>query len=197
MSMGDRMPNPTRRHLGLLALLPLAACASPEPRYYRLTARPGPAQGGAAPLIELRRIGLARYLDRSEITRGGGGARVALVSGARWAEPLGEMVTRITAENLRQRLPGSGILAEGSALTAVPEAQAEAEIARLEEDEEGRVVIEAQLAARRLGGNARPVLRSLRETVPLAGTDTEALAAAMSQALALLADALAEMLRRA
>ncbi len=187
---------PTRRRLGLLALLPLAACASPDTRFYRLTPIPGPARGGAPALIELRRIGVARYLDRSEITRGGGGAQVTMVPFARWAEPLSDMATRVTADNLRQRLPGSSIVTADSALTVAPLAQAEAEIGRLDEGEPGQVVIEAQLAARRLGGDAQPLLRNLRQAVPMPGSGTDALAAAMSQALALLADQLAEMLRQ-
>ena len=93
----------------LLAGLALAGCASPDPELYRLVAVPGAPRAGAPRLIELRRVGVPAYLDRSQIIRAVAESRLEAL-GARWAEPFGDMVTRVLAEDLMQRLTGTTVL---------------------------------------------------------------------------------------
>lgn len=188
----------TRRALPGIATLLLAGCASAEPDYFRLSALPpaAPAAPGRAPeVIELRRPGLARYLDRSEIVRGGEGARVDVLSGQRWAEPLAEMLARVLAENLTLRLPGRTVFAESSALSLQAPLRAEADILRFEGGADGQVVLQAQLALRPERGEARRG-QAFQTRIPIQGTGTPALVAAMDRALAAMAEALAEMIRQ-
>jgi uncharacterized lipoprotein YmbA len=191
---------PRRSALLLFVGAGLAGCASAEPDYYRLS--PQPPAGGTAPapraprMVELRRIGLARYLDRSEIVRGGGGAKLDVLEGERWAEPLGDMLSRVLAENLTLRLPGSTVFVESSALSLQGDVTVEVEVLRFEADASGAVTLSAQLALRSEGRAERRPTRSFVTTAPVSGTGTGALVAAMNTALAALANAVVEMLKR-
>jgi len=190
------MTVPSRRHfvtwLALVPALPaLAGCASPEPDYYRLVAVPGTPRAGRPLRVELRQVGLARYLDRREIVRGGGALKLDIREGERWAEPIGDMVTRVLAENLNQRLPASIVVPEQGTVSSDPDTVAEVDLSRFEDDGTGRVVLEGRFQLRRIGGRAREVSRPVTLLVPLLGAKTEALAQGMSQALGMLADQMA------
>ncbi|KAA2212384.1 PqiC family protein [Teichococcus oryzae] len=189
------------RRRALLALpVPLAAllagCASAEPDYFRLSATPGPARRSRHRLVELRSIGLPRYLDRAEILRASGPNRLDLLSGDRWAEPMADMVGRVLGEDLQRRLPNSTVFSAGGALSIDSDAVAEVEILRFEQEGDGPVLLMAQLAVRP-ASRGRRAARNVRLQAPVEGTATAALVAAMSQALGQLADALAEMLAAA
>ncbi|MFC3124908.1 membrane integrity-associated transporter subunit PqiC [Pseudoroseomonas globiformis] len=187
----------TRRHALLALPLLGAACASAEADYYRLEPADGPARQGTPRVIELRRVGLARYLDRSEIVRAGAPGRIELLPGARWAEPPGEMLGRVLAENLTRRLPGSTVFSEGAAITADSDAVAELEVQRFEDSGNGQVVLVAQAVVQPGTARAsrrRQLNRTLDLEVPIQGSSTLATVQAMSLAAGRLADGLADML---
>ena len=189
----DRMTAPTRRGVtAWLALLPLFGCASTEPDYYRLVMVPGATRVVRPLRVELRQLGLARYLDRPEIVRSDTSMRLDIRQSERWAEPIGDMVIRVLAENLNQRLPGSLVVPENSALGGDPTVISKMEITRFEADAAGQVVLEGWLQIRRLGGRVREVNRQVAIATVLRGTETNALAQSMSQALGLLADQIAQ-----
>ena len=144
--------------------------------------------------VELRQVSLARYLDRSEIAWGTPSLRLEYRDVERWAEPIGDMVTRVLAEDLSQRLPQALVVPEFSAIGGDPDALAEADIARFEDNGAGQVVLEGRFQVRRLGGRAAERNRQVQETVPMEGTGADALARAMSVALGLFADRMAEAL---
>jgi uncharacterized lipoprotein YmbA len=188
------MTAPTRRRLlGWAALIPiLSGCASDEPDYYRLAAVPGNPLAASPIRLELRQVGMARYLDRREIVRAGPSLRINVQESERWAEPLVGMVTRVLAENLAQRLPAATVFPEGSATARGPDTTAEADITRFEDDGAGRVVLEGHFQVRRLGGRSREVSRTVALAVPLRDAGAQALAYGMSVVLSLLADRMAE-----
>ena len=70
----------------LLAAVPAmaVACTSPEPAYYTLAPVPGTPRRGGVALIELRRPGLAGYLDRPEIVRSGSAYQLRVAGSERW-----------------------------------------------------------------------------------------------------------------
>jgi hypothetical protein len=175
----------------LLAGLALAGCASPEPELYRLVAVPGAPRPGAPVSIELRRVGVPAYLDRSQIMRALAESRLQAL-GARWAEPFGDMVTRVLAEDLMQRLPGSTVLTETGAVRGEAGLILEAEVQRFEAGPGPQVVLLGQFALRPPGGATRAA-RVQRIEVPLAGEGIPALVAAMSAALGQLADTVARL----
>ncbi|WP_158600788.1 PqiC family protein [Teichococcus wenyumeiae] len=190
------MTAPTRRRLtGWLALLPaLAACSSPDAKFYRLAAVPGTVRPVPRLRVELRQVTLARYLDRSEIAWGTTSLRLEYRDVERWAEPIGDMVTRVLAEDLSQRLPQALVVPEFSAIGGDPDTLAEADISRFEANGAGQVVLEGRFQVRRLGGRAAERNRQVTETVPLDGPGADDLARAMSKALGLFADRMAEAL---
>lgn len=186
---------PTRRRLAFLglALLP-AACASPEPSLYRLLAVPGPVRRTRARMVELRQVSVPGYLDRPEIIRAGEGARLRSLGNERWAEPLGDLVGSVLAEDLTLRLPDATVVTEGGALRAEGDFVVEIDLQRFEAGASDVVELVAQVAVRNRANRDRRETRVVRLRSPAAGPDTPSLVAAMSQALGALADAVAAML---
>ncbi|CAH2601624.1 Membrane integrity-associated transporter subunit PqiC [Rhodovastum atsumiense] len=182
-----------RRPLLLLPLA-LAACASPDPDLYTLVAIPGTPVPTGPRRVELRRIGLAGYLDRPEILRASANYRLDLARNDRWGEPLGRMSERVLTENLVQRLPDAAVSSEAGAISTTPDVIIEIDIQRFDADSSGTVTLLAQVALRREGGQ-RPQAQAgtLRFTAPVSGAGTTGLVAAMSTTLAALADSIARM----
>lgn len=177
----------------------LAGCRSAEPLYYTLAPRPGTDVGtGAGPgpkLVELRRIGIAGYLDRPEIVRNGGDYRLRIAAGERWGESLGDLVARVLAEDLNTRLPGSSVFTSAGSISATPDATVELDLQRFDPDASGQVVLLAQVAVSRERSRSRAVAQTVRLVVTPTGPATTELVAAMSTALGQLADRIAPMLR--
>lgn len=184
-----------KRWLILLTVLAVAACASPNPNLYTLAAIPGPLVRGTVKSVELRRIGLAGYLDRPGIVSATSPYRLNVAANDRWGEPLGSMLDRVLTEDLVERLPNTSVFAESGAISTQPDAVLEIDIQRLDADAAGPVVLLAQVAVRHDKSGAPANARTIRLTVSPASASTQDLVAAMSQALGQLADRIAEMLR--
>lgn len=184
------------RRLILAAPALLAACASPEPNYYTLRALPGMPVAGGVKLVELRRIGLAGYLDRPEIVRTQADYRLSIGSQERWGEPLAALVARTLAEDLNLRLPGTSVFTSAGSISADPDITLELDLQRFDADANGQVVLLAQVAATRTPAHDNAAARTVRLMVSPAAATTTALVAAMSQALSQLADQIAPLLRR-
>ena len=179
-----------------VTLLAMASCFSPDPSYYTLAAIRGIPMPGGPSLVELRRPGIAGYLDRSEITRSNTPYQVKLASGERWGEPFGDMIGRVLAEDLNSRLSGSSVFTSAGAISADAGARVEIDIQRFDADADGQIVLAAQVAVTRNGNRGEPTTRSIRFNVPPAGSTTAAYVAAMSQALARASDDIATLIRR-
>ena len=180
--------------LALLAGLLLAGCASPEPAYYTLAATPGAARAGGPHVIEIRRPGIAGYLDRSEIVRGDEGYRLDVRPGERWGEPFGTMVGRVLAEDLGDRLPGSTVFTEQGSLSPDPQARVDINVQRFDLRTDGHVSLLAQVAVSGMR-RRRDLNRSFRLDAVSASASTPDLVAVMSRLLGQLADGIAAMLR--
>jgi uncharacterized lipoprotein YmbA len=184
------------RQGALLLMVALAGCTSPEPTYYTLTPVPGAARGGAPRVVELRRIGLAGYLDRADVVYGRQGVQLQIANNQRWAEPLGDLIGRVLAENLTERLPGTTVYSAAGSISADPDATVEVDIQRFDAGANGRVDLLAQVAVERRGSHRAEAARTVRLSQPVSGSSTPALVTAMSAALGQLGDAIAGMLRR-
>ena len=187
-----------RRRLVILlpGALALARCASPDPAIYTLRAVPGTVAAGAPAVVKLARPGLAGYLDRPEIVRDSSSNRLLLRGGERWGEPLGDMIGRVLALDLAQRLPRASVFTEAGAISIDANVTVEVDVQRFDLDMSGVVVLLAQVAIQQRRGSRDPIARSVRLTVPPTGTDTSALVSAMSAALGQLADQVAALLRK-
>jgi uncharacterized protein len=179
------------RRTALLALAGLpAACASPNPTLYMLADVPGATHGGAPRVVELRAIAIAHYLERSQIVRSSEGYRMDVLSNQWWGEPLDTMMGRILVQELNQRLPGSTVYGDSGAISTPPDATVEINLQRFDLNRDGAVLLAAQVAV----DAKRMVARGVALTVLPADGTTQALVAAMSTAVAQLADTIAAML---
>ena len=180
--------------VAIVALLGVpAACSSPNPALYVIAPTPGPTVTGAPKAIELRQIGLARYLERNEIVRSSERYRLDVMPNDWWGEPLGAMLGRVLATDLGQRLPGSTVYPEFGAVTPPPDATVSVDVSRLDEDAKGILVLQAE-AATAITGQRKPLTRAFRFEIvpPVPGTAGQVSAA--STAVGQLADGIALML---
>ena len=179
------------RRFALLSLAALpAACASPNPSLYVLASVPGAIRTGAPRVVRLRAIALPRYLERSQIVRSSEGYRMDVLSNEWWGEPLDSLMSRILVQELNQRLPGATVYGDSGAISTLPDATVEINLQRLDLDRDGAVLLAAQIAV----DAKRTVSRGVALTVRPADGTTQALVAAMSTAVAQLADTVAGML---
>jgi uncharacterized lipoprotein YmbA len=184
----------TRRALALALAALVAACTSPNPALYTLASTPGPAVRTAVRSVELRRVGLAGYLDRPEIVRSSADYRVQVYPNDRWSESPSSMLERVFTEDLVQRLPGTSVFAESGAISTSPDAVIEVDILRFDADADGTIVLLAQVAMRHADASAPAVARTVRLTTRPASPATRDHVAAMSTALGELADRVANQL---
>jgi uncharacterized lipoprotein YmbA len=189
--MSQELRRSLSRRLAALALAVSAAgCASPNPSLYVLASSPGTAHGGAPPVVQLRAIAVAHYLERSQIVRSSEGYRMDVLSNDWWGEPLDGMMSRILVQELSQRLTGSTVYGDSGAISTPADATVEINLQRLDLDHEGAVLLSAQVAVE----GKRPVTRAVALTIRPADATTQALVAAMSTAVAQLADTIAGLL---
>jgi uncharacterized protein len=182
----------------MTALAPLlASCASPNPTLYMLSTIPGSSVPGAPRTVVVRQIGLARYLERSQIVRSSEGNRLDVLSGDWWGEPLGAMMSRVVVEDLAQRMPGANVFGENGAISADADATIEINIQRMDADQAGAVVLVAQFAVLLSDSTVASMQRSERYRVVPASNDTGGLVSAMSIALGQLSDGIAALCHEA
>ena len=175
--------------IGLLAFAP-AACLSPNPSLYTLAVVPGADQAGAPRVIELRAIAVAHYLERSQIVRSSENLRLDVIGNDWWGEPLDAMIGRTLAHALTQRLPGSTVYLESGAISAEPDATVQVNVQRLDQDAGGTVRLVAQFAVVRRASDTS----GMTIEVPVRGSTTADLVAAMSDSIGQLADRIAAAL---
>lgn len=184
------------RRLLLLVPLLLATCRSPEPSYFTLAPIRGPVTAGAPALVELRRPGIAGYLDRPEIVRTNTTYQLKLDSAERWGEPFGDMVARVLAENLHTRLPGTSVFTSTGAISADTGARVEIDLQRFDSDPSGQVQFLAQVAITRGNDRGTAKAQTIRVSVVPTGSATADYVAAMSAALGQASDQIAPLLKR-
>jgi uncharacterized lipoprotein YmbA len=183
-----------RLRLAVLAMAAAAAaCSSPNPVLYTIASAPGVVLSGGPAVVLVHQVAVARFLERSQIVRSSDNYRLDVMENDWWGEPLPAMLNRVLVEELGQRLPHSTVVGDSGAVTARPDATVEINIERLDEDAAGNLVLQAQTAVRATG-QAQPVLRGFRFTVPPAAPGVPGEVAAISSALGRLADGIAAML---
>lgn len=172
----------------------LACGGSKEPAYYALAPRPAAARTGAPPLVELRRPGIAGYLDRADIVKGVAGYRLRVDGDERWAEPLGDMVGRVVADDLSTRLQGTQVFLESGAISAVPSVILAIDILKLDATDDGALTLVAEVAAEVPSDPKNARVQRLTFSTKPASTDTAGMVAAVSDLLGKLADGIADLL---
>jgi uncharacterized lipoprotein YmbA len=175
-----------------IVLLAVAACSSPNPTNYTLQPVAGATIAASPQIIELRRPGLAGYLDRSDIVLKDTGYELTTNSQQRWAEPIGDMIGRVLAQDLGQRLPASTVFNESGAITADPALRVEIDIQRFDQGADGRVTLIAEAAIEAGRSHAPVKAQHIQLQADPPGPGAADLAAAMSTLLGQLSDRLAQ-----
>lgn len=179
----------------LALALGLAACASPDPSYFTLQPVPGTPLAIAPKVIEIRKPGLAGYLDRSDLVLRDSAYHLALAKNTRWAEPLGDMIGRVLAQDVQLRLPAASVHGEEGAISADPDLRVEVDVNRFDAGNDGSVTLEAGLAVEAGITHHAVAARTVTLSAP-AGQGASGLAAAMSTLLGELADRVAQDVAR-
>lgn len=177
----------------LAMMIAFAACTSAPPVLYSIAPVQGAQQSGGPKVILLQQIGLARYLERSQIVRSSESYRLDVMQNDWWGEPLGAMLSRVLVEELSQRLPQSVVLSENGAVSSPADATIEVNLRRLDQDAAGTLVLTAQTAVI-FKGRQTPKLRSFHIAVPPQASGVPGEVAAISVAVGQLADGLSSML---
>ena len=184
--------------LATLAGAPLAACGSGDPTYYTLGAEPGAPHGGGPAIVEVRSPTVASFLDRDYIVSGTSDYALQLAGNGAWAEPLGQMVGRVLASDLAQRLPASSVYAEGTTAATTPDATVSLDIGRFDKDGGGTVTVAGSLSIRARAGEDGATPPGTLERFELRASDTgegtAPLVAALSRLLGGVADKAANRL---
>jgi uncharacterized lipoprotein YmbA len=178
--------------VALCATLAAASCSSPNPTLYTIAPVPGSELSGAPRVVALHGLGVARYLQRSQIVQSSEGYRLVLRANDWWGEPIDAMLARVLTEDLTQRLPRTTVYTSAGAITGSPEAAIEVELQRLDLDRAGNLLLIAQASVSLK--NQAPDTRSFRIPQPPPSPGVEGQVAATSTALAQLADRIASML---
>ena len=101
--------------VALCALLMAASCTSSDPKLYTIAPLPGSPLSDGPKVVALHGVGIARYLQRSQIVESSEEYRIALRPGDWWGEPLDTMMNRILVQELNQRLPGATVYGDNGA----------------------------------------------------------------------------------
>lgn len=187
------------RIIAALLFLSLAACSlsSPPATFYTLTALVPESYDAttsrAAPrtTIAVGPVEIADYLARSEIVTRSSANTLKIAATERWGGTLRNNVVRILRENLSQLLgpAGSRIVAWESPLPA--DYRLALTIARFEEDESGKVILEADWLLFAENGTRVAATGSSRVVEVVGGKGYSGTVASMGQALAVLSRELA------
>jgi uncharacterized lipoprotein YmbA len=169
--------------------------SSPEPVFYALAPSAGPREAVVSRVVEVRRPALAGYLDRPDIVTRVAGYQLRLVSAERWGEPLADMIARVLAEDMAQRLPASTVFSEASSFSGDPDAMVELEVQRFDVGEDGALVLVAHVGVQPVRDHGAIAWKSFALKGRPAGGGTASLVAAMSALLGQLADGILPLLQ--
>lgn len=187
--------------LSSLTLLP-ACSGTPATRFYSLasvapSASDGPRPAGQGLAVAVGTVSLPAYLDRPQMVTRPGVYAVNLAEFDRWAEPLQDMVPRVIAENLSVLLGSDQVFLSPRRRLPGLNHQVDVAIDRFDLDDQDSVVLAARWDLIDRGRDEVVSSRRLTITEAAADRSSEAIAAAMSQALALLSRDIADGLQAA
>jgi uncharacterized protein len=174
----------------------LAACqSSPPTHYFALTEiAPTAPRGTVAAQVPIRveRVTIPGELDRLEIVRRGASNQVQIAAFDRWAAPLEDMIRRVMAQDLAARLAPGTIANVNEPSAAEPRNHLYVGVQEFAGDEQGAVRLHAAWLLQTSNAASTRGIEEIRVTADNATAD--ALAAAMSRALAAFADRIAAAL---
>jgi uncharacterized lipoprotein YmbA len=175
--------------LGATVLLAACASSSPPPGWHSLVPSAG-AASAPAPTRQSLVVGLVSVpdeVDRPQLVLRNAAGVPTLLDGERWSEPLKAQLPRALALSLAPRLPGTLVSTSAGGAVALPNWRLAVEVQRFElQRGPDRAVLRAVWSLKRVDPQAAApsVAPQLFETtVPAAGSNAAALAAAMTTAV--------------
>lgn len=193
------MTKTRRTPLFIAALMfPLAACgffSRPKNQFYSLDTLPaGTAPAGVAGVpIGIDTIELPPGLDRRGIVVRGADHKVEVRGTDQWTAPLEEMVLHTLAFDLANRLPEGTVILPGQARPAGAIRSISVAFEDLTPGPDSVFLLDARWTVSEAGG--AKVTHHERIPIQMPSMDSATVAATMSQALAALADRMAEKVR--
>jgi len=192
----------------LVAAALLSGCSvllgsrSDPPRLYVLTAEPPAAASAAVAtdlILGLGPVNLPGYLDRKGIVTRVAANRLEASRNDLWAESLAANFKSVLEQDLRLRLPGVTIRSFPWGPSARPQLSVAVEVARFEATAAGTAELHARWTLADANDRTVLVSREAELSQPIAsGGGTEALVAALGQAIAALSEQIvAEVAARA
>lgn len=178
--------------LGLAGLALLAGCASssPPPNWHSLVP---PAATASSPQPVARQtlvvgpVTVPDEVDRPQLVLRNAAGVPALLDGERWSEPLKAQLPRALALGVAPRLPGTLVATAAGGGVAMPNWRLAVEVQRFElQRSPDRAVLRAVWSLKRVDPQAAASAAApqlFETTVPAAGTNAAALAAAMTTAM--------------
>jgi uncharacterized lipoprotein YmbA len=184
--------NMSMRAACLALLMVCAGCgSSPNTAYYTLAAVSGTIRPASLGTVEVRRPGVAGYLDRAEILTQWDGHRLQLADNACWGEPIASMIGRVLAQDLTERLHGTIVFSAASDLSMQASSVIELALWKFDLGADGNVHLDALASVRGAGQSSTRAITLQARPVT---TDTGAVVEVMSRLLGQLADAVADTL---
>ena len=191
-----------RGFVSLILLLVVAACAETQPsRFYMLSGMGAPMseavdEGERELVIGLGPITLPRYLDRPQIVTRTSPNKMELAEFDKWAEPLGDVISRVMAENVSALLATRHVVILPQRRSRKTDYQVQIDVTQFDTEVSGKTVLVARWSVFR-GRSDEPLATQISKisnsiTNP---TDYESVVAAMSQALGTLSRAIATAIR--
>jgi len=185
--------------LGLSAASVLCACGTATPiRFYTLSSIAPPAAVAAAASasrapVRIEPVTIPAQLDRLQLVTHEGPNRVRISDSDRWAAPLDEQIRRTLSDDLAARLPANQVAAPNEPRTDEARRQLSIDVSQFDADEHCAVtlLVNWTLSTSIKQSTSGSERIDMDAATPCPGS----LPAAMSQALARLADRLASMLQ--
>lgn len=176
----------------------LSACGTTPPtNFYVLSPSAGAAPGSTAAgetIVGVGPVEVAAYLDRSQIVIREETNRVDLADFHQWAEPIGDNIATVLAENLSALVPQIHPIVRP--WSDVPtDFQVPVKILRFDSDPQGRIVLRSSWGIVDRRNHEYRVLRESRIEKQAAGAGFEDITAGMSEVLQTLSEEIAAELR--
>jgi uncharacterized lipoprotein YmbA len=174
----------------------LTACAASRPtHFYTLAAVSSPAGAPAvdasARVVALGPVSLPSTVDRPQIVTRNGAYGVTVAANASWAGDLNEMVSRVLVEDLAARLPSDRIVSFPRVANPTYDLRVAVDISRFDVGPQGDADVAASWQVYGAASDKSPLLGATTARTEPTGNGYEDRVAALSRALAEVADAVA------